>query len=883
MRRPWVFVLVGAASVVAAVPSYAQRTTGAVIGTVTDDSGAVLPGVTIELQGPAIVGIQSAVTNERGFYRFPALPPGAYDLEFKMQGFVNLHQHGLRVSVGGTAEQNVSLKISQLQEEVTVSAEAPVIDTTGNEVSTNYNKEWVRNAPQRRFTFFDLINSAPGVSQTSWSGERSTSLGSSSDENSYQLDGTDFTAPLTGAAWPWPNTDAIEEIEVLSLGAPAEYGNVSGAVFNVVTRQGSNEFHGDANFYFQSQDLTGRNTSDAQDGGLPYNRDEFKDATFQVSGPIAKDKLWFFGSYQYQRDSESQPGTDPAFPARSEADRVFFKLNWQMGRKHKLMFAYHDDYYRIPERATAEVAPSAVSVESGHNPSPNVTYTAILSDKTYVEARYSGFYGQDHADPLNGGPRVNPRFYNLDTGQVTGGIYYWYDGESTKTGFNAKLSHFADDFLGGSHDFKFGVQYNQGGSSYTYGYNDYIYTYEYEGVEYGYGYTRVPWRSGGRMRNVGVFADDSFRVNDRLTVNLGLRYDWNKAYVPDYPILDAQGNDTGQVAPGIDKLYTWNSVSPRIGFNLKFNREGRTVLKGHYGRYYRGIVTGEVGAIGNSVAPWYLGSWNFGLEHQLANDIGLAVTYTHKRGRNYPAWQDTGGVYAQVPYVDDVGAEASGRTISVFQIQNDASERFFLLTNPSGMETRTNAVTAQLTKRMSNSWQATVSYTYLDTKGRIASSLSGLTTSQFGAVFGSFGRNPNDFVNTYGKLIGERPHAFRVQAVWELPAGFLIGANYTWQSGRPWARQVRISDLTGITTTILAEPLDGSRRVSNWNVLDLRFQKEFRLGEQVNVAVFGDLLNTFNDDATEDVESRLGTADNFGVPSRYLPPRRLMLGAKLRF
>ena len=80
-------------------------------------------------------------------------------------------------------------------------------------------------------------------------GSRSSSSRVVHDENSYQLDGTDFTAPLTGDAWPYPNTDAIEEIEVLSLGAPAEYGNVQGAVFNVVTRQGSNEFHGDANFY----------------------------------------------------------------------------------------------------------------------------------------------------------------------------------------------------------------------------------------------------------------------------------------------------------------------------------------------------------------------------------------------------------------------------------------------------------------------------------------------------------------------------------------------------------------------------------------------------------------------------------------------------------
>ena len=142
---------------------------------------------------------------------------------------------------------------------------------------TNYDKDWVRNAPQRRFTFFDLINAAPGVSQTTSTARARTSFGSGTDENSYQLDGTDFTAPSTGAAWPWPNTDAIEEIEVLSLGAPAEYGGLQGAVFNVVTRQGSNAFHGDANFYYQSQGLTAATRATAQArrqlrGRLPRRR-----------------------------------------------------------------------------------------------------------------------------------------------------------------------------------------------------------------------------------------------------------------------------------------------------------------------------------------------------------------------------------------------------------------------------------------------------------------------------------------------------------------------------------------------------------------------------------------------------------------------------------
>jgi hypothetical protein len=929
MRRTLSFVLAAFVAALFPCASLAQTTTGTLVGVVTDESGAVLPGVAVTIRGEAIVGAQDTTTNERGFYRFAGLPPGSYDLSYALSGFATENRKTVRLTVGGTREENASLKVSSLTDEITVTGEAAVIETQSNTVGANYDKEWVRNAPLRRFTFFDLINAAPGVSQATSTSSRSTSLGSSTTDNAYLLDGTDFTAPLTGAAWPWPNTDAVEEIEVLSLGAPAEYGNLQGAVFNVVTRQGSNAFHGDANFYFQTQDLTGRNTSEEEDAGLPYNRKNYKDGTVQLSGPVVKDKLWFFGSYQYQRDSDSQPGTDPNFPAASAADRMFFKLNWQISERNKLMFAYHDDFYEIPSRGTADVDPSAISIETGHNPSPNVTFTSVLSDKTYVEARYSGFYGKDHGDPLNAGCdsypcpqslRVAPRFYDLDTGRISGGIYYWYDGESWKTAFSGKLSHFADDFLGGSHDFKFGIQYNSGGSDYVFGYNDYIYTYTYEGTLYGYGYTQLPFHYGGEMRNLGVFVDDTFRVTNRLTLNLGLRFDNSKAYIPAYSILDSQGGETGQTAPSIDELYTWNNVSPRVGFNYKLTSDGRTVLRAHYGRYYRGIVTGEFAGVGPAVAPEFLGVWDFAanafdpgslslssdntnlrvdpdfkapytdqfsasVERELLPNFGASLHYTHKRGQRYGGYTDIGGRYTPVTFIDGEGVDASGQPITVFRLDNDPADRVFELTNPDDMFTRYNGVIVQLNKRMSNNWQMVSSLTLGKSEGRIGSSSArGTPVSAQSATAGTFGRNPNDFVNTDGLLIGDRAWQFKTQLVYQAPAGFLLGANFTYQSGLPWGRTIRVTqpDL-GLSTTIRAERLEGDRRVADWTILDLRVQKEFSLGGEASVAVFGDLLNSLNDDAYENVESTLGTAENFGRPSRFIFPRRLMLGAKLRF
>ncbi len=903
-----------------AVPALAQRTTSSLVGTVADESGSILPGVTVSVKGPTIVGTQTATTNERGFYRFAALPPGTYNVSFTMQGFRTVNRPDIRLPLGTTVEENASLKLSQLAEEVTVTGEATVVDTQTNQVSTNYDQEWVRNAPIPRFTFFDLINAAPGVNQAQTGESRSTSLGSASSDNSYLLDGTDFTAPLTGAAWPWPNTDAVQEVEVLSLGAPAEYGNLQGAVFNVVTRQGSNTYHGDANFYWQTQGLTDRNTTAEQDGGDPYHRDKYVDATFQLNGPVIKDKLWFFVSYQHQRDFQSVAGVPAEFPNRFEADRVFGKINWQLTKNHKLMFAYHDDYYRIPcadTNCNALTAPSTIKVEHGHNPSPNVTYTGVLSDKTYIEARVSGFYGKDHADPLQDGePRVKPRYLDLDTGQITGGIYSWYDGDSWKSAASFKVSHFSDKFLGGSHDFKFGVQFNEGGGDYVSGYNDYIRTYS--GVPaYAYGYL-TPGHVAGKTRGIGLYVDDTFRLSERLTLNLGVRYDYNKAGFDSYPLLDVEGNPTGQSTPAVDKLYAWNSVSPRIGFNWKVTKDGKTTFKAHYGRYYRGVVTGEFQSVAPSKPPLvsfsgeydtqgnrigetiysdnsqlsvdpnfknpYTDQFVAGFERQLAKDVGLAVNYVHKHGENYGGWQDVGGSYTPVTYSDTEGTDATGRDITVLRRDSDPSQSHFLLTNPNQMFTRFNGVTVQLQKRMSNHWQATASFVWGKAEGRLGSSLRSPLQEPTAAAR-TFGQNPNDFINTDGLFIGDRPITAKLQLVYELPKGFLVGANYNYQQGRPWGRQVVVplSLTNGLSSTILAEPIDGSRRVGSWNLLDIRLQKDFKLGANARFALVADGMNVFNHDANDGVGSRIGTSDNFGIPTDFVLPRRLQLGGKLTF
>ncbi len=904
-RLVWMFAI--AALLAAPLNGWAQRTTGDIRGVVTDESGAVLPGVTVTLRGPGVAGTPTTVSNESGVYRFPNLPVGTYEVTAELPGFSTRTQTGITVALGATAAVDVQMAVSTQQETITVVAEAPVVDSASTEIATNYTREWVENAPVRRFTFFDLINASPGVSSSTSTSSRSQAFGSAANENLYLLDGTDFTAPLSGAAWPWPNTDAIEEVQVLSLGASAEYGNVAGAVFNIVTRQGSNTFHGDSNFYYQNQSLTGSNTTAEQNGGQPYNRARFRDSTTQLGGPLLQDRLWFFGSFQYQADWESQPGTPKEFPAKSNAKRYFWKLNYSLNQNHRVQVQTHDDFYEIPERATARTAPSAIALNSGHNPSPGVVYTGVLSPTTVFEARYSGFYGTSNTVPLNGGPKIAKRFQDLDTGNVTGGISYWYEGKSFKTAFSGKVTKYADNFLGAQHDFKVGVQYNSGGGESLNGYNDYIYTY---GSTPDYGYTQNPFWRGGRMRALGGYVDDTIRAG-RVTVNAGVRFDSSKGYFNSFDLLNRNAAKIGTSA-AIDKLFDWNVFSPRLGATLKLNQAGTTLLKASVGRYYRGIVTGEFDNATPSIAPRFEFSGNYdsagnplGLslvsdnsnlridpefenpytnqfigtfEHQLTDRIGLSVSGVYKKSDNQSGWRDIGGTYQTVTRT------AEGKDFQLQQLTSGAASRVFQLTNPGNLSTTYRGFNLQVNKRMANRWQGTFGLTLSKNKGINGSQNARSTPiSNPNSTAGVFGQNPNDYVNAEGLLIGDRPVILKTQIVYEIGWGLMVSGNYQYQKGRPWGREVRFSGLVPGATRVLYEPLNDDRRVADNNQLDMRLEKSLKFGSTAEGAIFGDFLNVLNSDAYENVLDRRFTSTNFGVPSRFVLPRRLMLGAKFRF
>ncbi|HJS57596.1 MAG TPA: TonB-dependent receptor [Vicinamibacteria bacterium] len=956
MRR-----LIAATSLVVALafPALAQRTTGAISGTVKDATGAVLPGVAVSVAGVNIVGSQTTTTNEQGLYRFHNLPPGDYEVVFTIGGFKTVTRRGLRVGVGSTIEVDASLEVSQLQESIEVSGEAPVVDTTSNEVGTNYDRNWVENAPLRRFSFLDLVAAAPGTLHGGDGSGRTMVYGSSYDENSFQLDGVDITENFFNEYSAEPNVDAIEEVEVLSLGAPAEYGNLTGAVYNIVTRQGTNEFHGDVNFFLQSDGLTGNNSTDIRnpDGSFfdacatdtnpdrrcPWTRDKFSDFTAQLGGPIIKDKLWFFGSYQYQQNDYADHGADSSDSlayVRDGARRYMGKLTWQIDPKHKLVGNFHLDKKDTDNGVSLFSTPTTAWTRNSDTPTPGVAYTGVLSDKTVLDVRYSGFYGSVSGGPTDPDqPRDLKRFYDFDTGIISGGHYYWYEVEPRRTTATAKVSHLADNFLGASHDFRFGVQYSDAKAKGIYGYNDFVYTYSYDyygtSYRYGYGYDRQPFSYSGNSRNIGVFLDDNVKVTDRLSLNFGMRYDYNKAFSAEQDELDDFGNPTGNSFPQTD-FYTWKTFSPRLGFNWKITGDGKTVLKGHWGRYHRSVATGEfANVIGPNVKPTFSGTYIFppnwdpsnaatagqfdpdslalfegnenlgvdpnyespytdqfilSLERELVTGVGASLNYVNKRGRKYAAWDEINGTYTQVPFVDDLGDDPTGNTIQLFQLTSDPAARFFQITNPDGVETDVHAVSFGILKRMSDKWMLNASGTWMRGTGLISepggSAFSVGIQQRGGLQFRDFGKNPNDFVNGNGRLRLDVTWNFKVQAVYQLPAGFLVSADFAHRNGPHLVRRARVPfDVTGIPegTTIFLQKRGENGRLGDVTLLNFRLEKDFKLGEKVKVALIADALNLLNENQHEAVQTANVTSGVFWWPFDPVDPRRLMLGAKLKF
>src|SRR5262249_19921061 len=230
------------------------QTTGGISGVVSDQSGGLLPGVTVEISGPNLQGTRTATSGSDGRYRFLNIPPGTYTVVARLTGFSRVGKTAVRVEVGKEFTVNMTLTLSA-KEEVVVSGEAPVVDTTSTTIGQVVNSEQFRRLPLQR-DYANIAQTAPGVNTDAVG---NTVYGSSGSENAYIIDGGNTTEGTTGVQGKSLNTEFIQELEVKNGGYQAEFGRATGGVINVITKSGGNEFHGEAFGYYDNDSLQSTN------------------------------------------------------------------------------------------------------------------------------------------------------------------------------------------------------------------------------------------------------------------------------------------------------------------------------------------------------------------------------------------------------------------------------------------------------------------------------------------------------------------------------------------------------------------------------------------------------------------------------------------------
>ena len=914
----WFFAFLAVWCVVPPLTATAQGLTGALIGTVKDEQGAILRGALVRVASRGLIGGPITVTtNERGQMRFPVLPPGAYVLDIELQGFATYHEEEIHIGAGATIERTAVLKLAGVAESIVVEGSGSRIEARGSGFETRFDAEEIRAIPVRRFSMFDFIRAAPGVSPTSPTSGTVNSMsvfGSGTNENAFLIDGTNFTCPCSGEARAEPGADIIQEVQVQSVGASAEYGNIQGAVFNVVTRQGSNRFLYDASYYGQTSRLTSQPVlRPVPAGGQPvsgYERNRYRDFTTNFGGPLYRDRLWFFAGYQYLRDYDSQPGTDPKFPRTYEQDKIFAKLTWQLKPSLQLLQSFHDEFWVNPTPPTF-VSPFETTLRL-HASVPAMTFghlTHTLSSNTVWDARVGRFVYSREDDPSTG-DSTRPNRFDRVTGVSSGAPPQIGGLTLIRTTAKATLSHYRPGLLSADHEWKTGVQVERGEHRAPQVIPTGVRFIDNNGQPF-QAVSRVPAIDGGVFVTAAAFVSDSIALRDRVTVNAGVRFDHSRAISQDVRALDVAGRETDEIIRGVGTLYTWNVWSPRLGVTAKLSADGRTILRASYGRFRQGMLTAEMGPIHPGLSPITTSAfdrttggytslvsvvdpkinvlldpetrtpttdeYSIGMDRELDGRLAVALAYVRKEGSNFISWTDVGGRYRE-----ETRALPDGRSVPVFVLVNSTANRRFLLTNPDGYSLTYNGLVMAVEKRRSNGWQAFGSYTLSRVYGLQPSSGTTAAGSQISTVAPreTFGRDPNNLTNASGRLPNDRPHVFRVMGTVDVPrTGFVMAANLQYFSGKPWAATAQISLPQG-DQRIFLEPR-GSRRLSPQSVLDVRVSRTVAFGGLGRVEFLLDVLNVLNDTAEEGLGTDNLFSPNFGQPTLFMDPRRAMVSVRL--
>ena len=904
MKRTYIALLI--LLLVSSLSFSQSRETGAITGKVTDEQGSPLPGVSLTLSGEKLMGTRATVSDVNGDFRYPALPPGTYSLRAELSGFGTIVQENIRLNTTATLNLTLVLKPATVQEQVTVIAQSPTVDVKSTETaSVTLGNEILRNVPNSQFSA-NIVMMAPGVN------DNAVAYGAGGERGiSYQMDGVGVGDPDAGSAWVFVDYNIIEEAKVMGIGLPAEYGNFTGVIFNIVTKSGGNQFSGHFETMYQGYKKGFWGTNNNADFRTDWPSitppiESLWDINGHLGGPFIKDKLWFFAGAQWYNSKDFPTG----FPLAQnyKQPRFFFKLSSQLSGKTNASAAVEYDNYDGTYRdagVSSQFDPIATTRQVDPEYVLNFNLTHIFSPKTFFDVKAAYFNGYYNLEPMSGDINVAGHYINDNIyydPAFTGGLfdsdglplglaplhrYYnvWRYAEHPRDRFqaNASMTTYTEKFLQGSHDFKFGVEFEQSHSRNLYRYTGANNTYYYD-VWDGY-YTGnysanqyVGYNSRMKLDRLEGFAQDSWQVTKRLNLSLGVRLTQAWGSVP---------NREG--AP-----YSELRIAPRLGFTFDLLGDKTTILKGHYGEFTDGMYAGMIDRLNSDWSDkiylywdvpgefWYEynrdvhGTWTIdpelkhpfmrqftiGVERELFKDTSLSVTYINRTYHNFQGqWNALATfepVEASYPVWDPATKAMVDQTFTLYDLTSGSDSEWHL-TDLDVITSRLNELYPGLNarayrkywglevlfnKRFSNKWQMLASYVYSVARGTMGNS-----SSYRDIGFNSY-YDPNTWVNLDGHVTNDPTHMVKVQATYVLPLDISLSAYFRAITGEAYT-QMRRSDRGDFSqgrVTFNVQP-SGTYHYPIASSLDLRLEKTFRLAAKYRLSAFLDVFNVLNDDS----------------------------------
>jgi hypothetical protein len=592
---------------------FAQEQTSQIQGTVTDSSGAVLPGVSVEAVS-ARGQRYSAQSDENGFFRFPSVAPGIYTVTATLSGLTPATATNIEARLGGAPRIDLKLGLSAVSETISVTAEAPVVDVSTNAAQTSIRSETFENLPTGR-GFESIVTMAAGARNDARQGGI-TIDGATGLENRYIVDGLDTTDPLEGSSGKRVITDIIDEVQVKSAGYAAEFGGAMGGVISVITKTGTNDFSGSARVDYRDRawggeerpSLTTNTAGTAPVQFVPEEEDvQIVEPGIAIGGPIMRDRLWFFGAYHPSLVSIERPVTfltPGAFPANNtfEQDQtqqnILLNVNGNIGSRVVFKVAGNRtgaeiENASLPSRLGTGAANPALYVgrtDVGENDTFSGYVDVIPSQSWMLSARGGHYFSNSYQEGIStdyyrwfaagspvlfGVPGPSQGFTSVPTNSAIQRDSFERDNLSME------VSAFPT-FLG-THNMKAGVQFDMVSNDILSGNQAPTIRMYWDTTDAAFGgrgtygaFGAYVFQTTGlvEQENTAVFLQDSWGLmNNRLTLNLGVRAEQES--IPEYTRGDEAINFSFE-----DKL------APRLGFAYDLFGNGRAKVFGSYGKFY---------------------------------------------------------------------------------------------------------------------------------------------------------------------------------------------------------------------------------------------------------------------------------------------------------